>query len=95
MHRGQQREGSADDRKAKYGNQFWLGRIDAVVINAGYGLFGAVEEFIDEQVRHQLATAAGTDARQPLAMVATITKLTRCTFLPSLLSWVATREEPS
>ncbi|GAA2471772.1 SDR family oxidoreductase [Winogradskya humida] len=33
-----------------------LGRIDVVVINAGYGLFGAAEEVSDEQVQHQIAT---------------------------------------
>jgi NAD(P)-dependent dehydrogenase (short-subunit alcohol dehydrogenase family) len=33
-----------------------LGRIDVVVSNAGYGLFGAVEEPTDEQVEHILAT---------------------------------------
>lgn len=33
-----------------------LGRIDVVVSNAGYGLFGAAEELSDEQVGHQLAT---------------------------------------
>ena len=33
-----------------------LGRIDAVVSNAGYGLFGAAEELSDEQVRHIIAT---------------------------------------
>ncbi|MCS5497765.1 SDR family oxidoreductase [Cnuibacter physcomitrellae] len=33
-----------------------LGRIDVVVNNAGYGLFGAAEELTDEQVQHQLAT---------------------------------------
>ncbi|MFL4902624.1 SDR family oxidoreductase [Streptomyces sp. MMS24-I2-30] len=33
-----------------------LGRIDVVVANAGYGLFGAAEEFTDEQVEHQIAT---------------------------------------
>jgi NAD(P)-dependent dehydrogenase (short-subunit alcohol dehydrogenase family) len=33
-----------------------LGRIDVVVSNAGYGLFAAVEEPTDEQVRHQLET---------------------------------------
>lgn len=33
-----------------------LGRIDAVVSNAGYGLFGAAEELSDEQVAHQLST---------------------------------------
>ena len=32
------------------------GRIDAVVSNAGYGLFGAAEEFTDDEVRHQVAT---------------------------------------
>lgn len=33
-----------------------FGRIDVVVSNAGYGLFGAAEEASDEQVRHQLDT---------------------------------------
>ena len=33
-----------------------LGRIDVIVSNAGYGLFGAAEEFSDEQVAHQLST---------------------------------------
>jgi NAD(P)-dependent dehydrogenase (short-subunit alcohol dehydrogenase family) len=33
-----------------------LGRIDVVVSNAGYGLFGAAEELSDEQIRQQLET---------------------------------------
>jgi len=33
-----------------------FGRIDVIVINAGYGLFGAAEELSDEQVAHQLST---------------------------------------
>ncbi len=33
-----------------------LGRIDVVVSNAAYGLFGAAEEVTDEQIRHQLDT---------------------------------------
>ena len=33
-----------------------LGRIDAVVSNAGYGLFGAAEELGDAQIERQLAT---------------------------------------
>jgi NAD(P)-dependent dehydrogenase (short-subunit alcohol dehydrogenase family) len=33
-----------------------LVRIDVIVSNAGYGLFGAAEEATDEQVQHQLAT---------------------------------------
>ncbi|MCP1366926.1 SDR family oxidoreductase, partial [Halomonas sp. BBD48] len=32
------------------------GRIDVVVSNAGYGLFGAGEELTDEQIQHQLET---------------------------------------
>jgi NAD(P)-dependent dehydrogenase (short-subunit alcohol dehydrogenase family) len=33
-----------------------LGRIDVIVSNAGYGLFGAAEELSDDQVSHQLST---------------------------------------
>lgn len=33
-----------------------MGRIDIVVSNAGYGLFGAAEEVTDAQIDHQLAT---------------------------------------
>ncbi|WP_108124848.1 SDR family oxidoreductase [Saccharospirillum mangrovi] len=33
-----------------------LGRIDVVVNNAGYGLFGAAEGLSNEQIRHQLDT---------------------------------------
>jgi NAD(P)-dependent dehydrogenase (short-subunit alcohol dehydrogenase family) len=33
-----------------------LGRIDVVVSNAGYGLFGAAEEVTDPQIDHQIAT---------------------------------------
>jgi NAD(P)-dependent dehydrogenase (short-subunit alcohol dehydrogenase family) len=33
-----------------------LGRIDVVVSNAAYGLFGAVEEVSDKQIERQIAT---------------------------------------
>jgi NAD(P)-dependent dehydrogenase (short-subunit alcohol dehydrogenase family) len=33
-----------------------LGRIDVIVSNAGYGLFGAAEEVTDEQLRRQIDT---------------------------------------
>ena len=33
-----------------------LGRIDVVVSNAGYGLFGAAEEVTDAQIEHQIDT---------------------------------------
>jgi NAD(P)-dependent dehydrogenase (short-subunit alcohol dehydrogenase family) len=33
-----------------------LGRIDVIVSNAGYGLFGAAEELTDHQVDHMIAT---------------------------------------
>lgn len=33
-----------------------LGRIDVIVNNAGYGLFGAAEGLSDEQIRHQIDT---------------------------------------
>lgn len=34
----------------------WLGGVDGVISNAGYGMFGAAEEYTDEQVQHQIAT---------------------------------------
>jgi NAD(P)-dependent dehydrogenase (short-subunit alcohol dehydrogenase family) len=33
-----------------------LGRVDVIVSNAGYGLFGAAEELSDDQVEHIIAT---------------------------------------
>jgi NAD(P)-dependent dehydrogenase (short-subunit alcohol dehydrogenase family) len=33
-----------------------FGRLDVVVSNAGYGLFGAAEELTDDQVRHEIDT---------------------------------------
>lgn len=33
-----------------------LGRVDVVISNAGYGLFGAGEEYTDEQIRHIIDT---------------------------------------
>src|SRR5208283_2251339 len=33
-----------------------LGRIDVVVSNAGYGLFGAAEELSDQEINHMMAT---------------------------------------
>lgn len=33
-----------------------LGKIDVMISNAGYGLFGAAEELSDEQVTHQIST---------------------------------------
>jgi NAD(P)-dependent dehydrogenase (short-subunit alcohol dehydrogenase family) len=33
-----------------------LGKIDVIVSNAGYGLFGAAEELSDEQIFHQIST---------------------------------------
>jgi NAD(P)-dependent dehydrogenase (short-subunit alcohol dehydrogenase family) len=33
-----------------------VGRVDVVISNAGYGLFGAAEELTDQQVDHMIAT---------------------------------------
>lgn len=33
-----------------------MGRIDVIISNAGYGLFGAAEELTDQQVQHIIAT---------------------------------------
>jgi NAD(P)-dependent dehydrogenase (short-subunit alcohol dehydrogenase family) len=33
-----------------------MGRVDVIVSNAGYGLFGAAEEVSEEQIRHQINT---------------------------------------
>lgn len=33
-----------------------LGKVDVIVSNAGYGLFGAAEELSDEQIVHQIST---------------------------------------
>ncbi len=38
------------------GRAFGMGRIDVVVSNAAYGLFGAAEEVSDEQIRHLIDT---------------------------------------
>ena len=37
-----------------------LGRIDVVVSNAGYGLFGAAEELSDEEINQIIVTIAIT-----------------------------------
>jgi NAD(P)-dependent dehydrogenase (short-subunit alcohol dehydrogenase family) len=42
-----------------------LGRIDVIVSNAGYGLFGAAESLSDEQVIHQI----GTNLLGPIRLV--------------------------
>ena len=43
--------------KAVVGRAFTgLGRVDVVVSNAGYGLFGAAEELTDDQLDHVIAT---------------------------------------
>jgi NAD(P)-dependent dehydrogenase (short-subunit alcohol dehydrogenase family) len=35
----------------------YFGRLDVIVNNAGYGLFGAVEELDEQQLREQLETS--------------------------------------
>ena len=40
-----------------------LGRIDVIVSNAGYGLFGAAEELSDEQGAHQLSNPTDEEVR--------------------------------
>jgi NAD(P)-dependent dehydrogenase (short-subunit alcohol dehydrogenase family) len=43
-------------RKVVEGSFARLGRIDVIISNAGYGLFGAAEELSDAQVEHIIAT---------------------------------------
>ncbi len=47
---------SASLRKAVAEAFAWAGKVDVVVSNAGYGLFGAAEELDDAQIERQLAT---------------------------------------
>ena len=48
-------DGDAVDRTVKDAFEM-MGRIDVVINNAGYGLFGAAEEVSDEQICHQIDT---------------------------------------
>ena len=41
-----------------------LGRVDVVVSNAGYGLFGAGEEYSDDQIRHLIDTNLSSFGRR-------------------------------
>ena len=43
-------------RRAVEGTFAQLGRIDVVVSNAGYGLFGAAEELSDQEIDRMIAT---------------------------------------
>jgi NADP-dependent 3-hydroxy acid dehydrogenase YdfG len=43
-------------RRVVEGSFKQLGRIDVVVSNAGYGLFGAAEELSDQEIDHMIAT---------------------------------------
>ena len=43
-------------RRVVEGSFRQLGRIDVVVSNAGYGLFGAAEELTDQEIDHMIAT---------------------------------------
>lgn len=47
---------TAEIRRVVDGAWAQMGRIDVVVSNAGYGLFGAAEELSDEDIRRQLET---------------------------------------
>ena len=42
-----------------------FGRIEVIISNAGYGLFGAAEEFTDEQIEHIVATNLVGTFRRP------------------------------
>ena len=57
-HRWSAQDATDADRVREVVDDAWrrLGRVEAVVSNAGYGLFGAVEEMTDAQVERQLDT---------------------------------------
>ncbi len=47
-----------------------LGRIDVIVSNAGYGLFGAAEELTNRQVEHIVATNLVGPIQRPVTLPA-------------------------
>lgn len=75
------------------------GKIDVIVSNAGYGLFGCAEELSDEEINHIIATnlvgsimlirdslphlRAGVSFRCPLMAARLLIRPTPCTMRPS------------
>jgi len=64
-----------------------LGRIDVIISNAGYGLFGAAEELTDEQVHQIVATNLLGSISTHSCCAATPSRTRRGTHHPNLVLW--------
>jgi len=68
-----------------------LGRIDVIISNAGYGLFGAAEELSDEQVEHIIRDQPGWVDPAHTLRITTLTRPRRRACHPDFFLWWASR----